>query len=126
MKEMLLRDNKLILESALSVCRANERSAIHLKDLHSEKATAAAVFKKSKDREYRKQSTIRKKHVGQDGIEGVIGKVDKLTEWVNCIVCAEKSNGNLGYVQTHDTSTRQSSENTTSYSPLRKLLHVLD
>jgi hypothetical protein len=61
-KERLLHDNKLTLESALSVCRANEESAIHLKDLHSEDATAAAVVKKSKDREYRKQSAIRKKH----------------------------------------------------------------
>ncbi|XP_055997848.1 uncharacterized protein K02A2.6-like [Ostrea edulis] len=65
-KERLLRDNKLTLESALSVCRASEESAIHLSDLHSEEATAAAVFKKSsKDREYRKQQVNRndrKKH----------------------------------------------------------------
>lgn len=34
-KERLLRDNKLTLESALSVCRASKESVIHLKDLHS-------------------------------------------------------------------------------------------
>lgn len=49
-KERLLRDNKLTLESALSVCRASEESVIHLKDLHSVEATAATVFKKPKDK----------------------------------------------------------------------------
>lgn len=47
-KETLLHDNNLTLESALSVCRASEKSVVYLKDLHSEEATAAAVFKKPK------------------------------------------------------------------------------
>jgi hypothetical protein len=144
-KERLFHDNKLALQSALSVCGASEESAIHLKDLHNEEATAAAVFKKSKGGEYRKQSTIRKKnsvkpvrsyeqkrarmfartvyHIQLDATvqpgvhpprtfpaalrdelksllermesQGVIGKVDEPTEWVNSIVGAEKSNGNV-------------------------------
>lgn len=64
-KERLLRDNKLTLESALSACRASEESVIHLKDLHSEEATAAAVFKKPKDKHSACGNWRNKKKPGQ-------------------------------------------------------------
>lgn len=64
-KERLLRDNKLTLESALSVCRASEESVTHLKDLHSEEATAAAVFKKPKDKHSACGNWRNKKKPGQ-------------------------------------------------------------
>lgn len=49
-KERLFCDNKLILESVLSVCRVSEEFVIYLKDLYSEEVIVVVVFKKLKDK----------------------------------------------------------------------------